>query len=69
MRNLEGETGTPEALLREHLESARFYLLGCMPVEYLFSLKLARDIVPHLRGKGLREVVMDFLQSQEPDTT
>lgn len=30
-------------LLREHLESARNYLLGDMPFEYLFSLRLANE--------------------------
>ena len=68
MRDLARETGTPEALLREHLESARFYLLGCMPDEYRFSLRLARDVLPDLHNKSLRERVTDFLRNQDPDT-
>jgi hypothetical protein len=68
MRDLADETGTPKALLREHLDSARFYLHGSMPVEYRFSLGLARDLVPDLPDKGLRDRVMDFLQSQEHNT-
>lgn len=68
MRDLAGETGTPEALRREHLESARFYLLGSMPDEYRFSLGLAKGILPDLHDKVLRDRVTDFLRSQEPHT-
>jgi hypothetical protein len=32
-RDLPGESGTPNAVMREHLEAARFYLLGSMPHE------------------------------------
>ena len=38
-RALDGQSGTPTGLMREHLEAARFYLLGSMPSEYEFSLK------------------------------
>jgi hypothetical protein len=67
MRDLPGETGTPEALLRERLEAARFYLLGCMHDEYRFNLGLVKNILPDLQDEVLRDRVTDFLRSQEPD--
>jgi hypothetical protein len=65
VRDLAGEPGTPNALMREHLEAARFYLLGSMPHEYRLSLKLAKDLLPDIEDKGLQNRIADFLQSQE----
>jgi hypothetical protein len=64
-RDLEGESGTPNALMREHLESARFYLLGAMPSEYEFSLKLANDMLSDIEDPDLRARVGAFLRNQK----
>jgi hypothetical protein len=53
------------ALMREHLEAARSYLLGSMPHEYSFNLKLAKDLLPDIDDKGLQTRVADFLRSQK----
>ena len=69
VRDLAGEYGTSNALTREHLEAARFYLLGSMPAEYEFSLKLAADSLPDVGDKELHARVAAFLRSQglQPD--
>jgi hypothetical protein len=64
VRDLAGEYGTPNALMREHLDAARFYLLGSMPAEYEFSLKLAADSLPDIEDKELQARVAGFLRSQ-----
>jgi hypothetical protein len=65
IRDLAGEYDTPKALMRERLEAARFYLLGSMPSEYHFTLKLAADVLPDLEDKQLQARVAAFLRSQE----
>jgi hypothetical protein len=50
--------------MREHLDAARFYLLGSMPAEYEFSLKLAADSLPDIEDKELQARVAGFLRSQ-----
>jgi hypothetical protein len=65
LRDLPDETGTTNGLMREHLEAARFYLLGCMPEEYNLTLKLAKDLVPSMIDQHLRHRIAGFLQSQE----
>jgi hypothetical protein len=65
VRDLAGEQGTTNALMREHLEAARFYLLGSMPAEYEFSLKLAAETLPDIEDKELQARVAAFLRSQE----
>jgi len=65
VRDLAGEEGTPNALVREHLDAARFYLLGSMPAEYEFSLKLAADSLPDMEDKELQARVATFLQRQK----
>ena len=52
---------TLSALLREHLDAARFYLLGSMPHEYQFELKLAEDLLPSIEDETLQARVADFL--------
>ena len=52
-------------LLREHLESARHYLLGSMPVEYKLSLQLASQALDCIsdedrRGR-VREAILEML--------
>ena len=63
VRDLEGRSGA-SALMREHLETARSYLLGSMPHEYNFNLELARHLLPDIDDKGLQTRVADFLRSQ-----
>ena len=64
VRDLEGGSGA-SALMREHLEAARCYLLGSMPIEYNFNLKLAKQLLPDIEDKRFRARVDDFLRSQE----
>ena len=42
-------------LLREHLVSAREYLLGAMPVEYRFNLELASGTLNGVDDKDVRD--------------
>jgi hypothetical protein len=65
VRDLTGGDVTPSALVREHLDAARFYLVGSMPAEYEFSLKLAADSLTDIEDKELRARVAAFLQSQK----
>jgi hypothetical protein len=48
-------------LLREHLESARVYLVGLIPEEYAFSLKMAEEALNCLSDHDLRERIEDFI--------
>src|SRR5436190_9523216 len=41
--DLEKQPGATNALMREHLDAARFYRTGAMPQEYNFNLKLAQQ--------------------------
>lgn len=50
--------------MREHLEAARFYLLGSMPHEYALTLQLAQQLLPSIEDRGLQSRVADFLKSQ-----
>ena len=65
VRDLVEKDCTPNALVREHLDAARFYLLGSMPAEYEFSLKLAADSLPDMEDKELQARVATFLQRQK----
>jgi hypothetical protein len=64
LRDLAGRSGA-SALMREHLETARSYLLGSMPDEYNFNLKLAKHLLPDIDDKSLQTRVADFLRSQK----
>ncbi len=48
-------------LLREHLESARNYLLGSMPEEYQLSLRLANENLNCINNPDLRHRATDIL--------
>ena len=61
IRALEGESGTPSGLMREHLEAARFYLLGVMPSEYEFNLQLAHAMLTDIEDKELQSRLAAFL--------
>ena len=53
-------------LLREHLESARTYLLGGMPVEYGLSLQMAGEALNCVTDDNLRDRICDFIKTQRP---
>jgi hypothetical protein len=65
VRDLSDESGTLNALLREHFDAARFYLLGSMPHEYGLELRLAKDRLPDIEDENLRARVAEFLRSQD----
>jgi hypothetical protein len=70
LRDLPGESGTPAAALREHLEAARFYLLGSMPHECGLSLELAQHLLPEVEDSDLKSRIAEFLRSSRgPDGT
>jgi hypothetical protein len=59
------DTRDPESLLCEHLNSARFYLLGGMWDEYRLSLDLLSSATPLLTDEALRARVTGFVKSQK----
>jgi hypothetical protein len=63
LRDLKDETGTPEGLMREHLEGIRTFLLDSMPEELTLNVKLAEGILPEIQNEPLRSRVKDFLRS------
>jgi hypothetical protein len=48
VRDLSSLPNTPEALIREHLDAARFCLQGSMPEEYALDLKLVKQVLPDI---------------------
>jgi hypothetical protein len=64
LSELAKETEAQCELLREHLESARDYLVGAMPAEYRFNLKLAGETLNGVEDKDLRDRLRAFVQSQ-----
>ena len=58
-------TGTPYTLLREHLESARVYLVGLMPAEYAFRLRMAEEALDGVSDRDLRERIQEFIHGAE----
>ena len=58
------ETETECELLREHLESARTYLIGSMPAEYQLSLEMASEVLDCIADENLRRRAAAFIQSQ-----
>ena len=55
------EAPTQCRFLREHLESARVYLLGLMPAEYALSLKMAEGALDGVSDPGLRNRIEQFI--------
>jgi hypothetical protein len=64
LSELAKETEAQNELLREHLETARDYLIGAMPAEYRFNLKLAGETLNGVEDKNLRDRLRGFIQSQ-----
>jgi len=71
MRDLSDSPGNANALMHEHLESARFYLTGAMPDEFRFSLGLAAKHLSQIEDSGLRSRIAEFLRLHQahPDQT
>ena len=57
------ETEAQCEVLREHLESARVYLVGLMPAEYAFSLKMAEEVLNCVSDPNLRKRIEDFIRA------
>jgi len=55
------ETEAQCEVLREHLESARVYLVGLMPGGYALSLKMAEDALNCVSDHNLRQRIEDFI--------
>jgi hypothetical protein len=62
LTEIEDQPGPNTALLRERLESARFYLTGAMPEEYDFALGLAQQVLPDVENKDVKAKCEDFLR-------
>jgi hypothetical protein len=64
----------PSSLLREHLQSARVYLLGAMPDEYEFSLAAAKEAIAELADaaeqsplrRGVEALLQDAREAAAP---
>jgi hypothetical protein len=65
LTELADQPGEKTALMREHLESARFYLTGTMPEEYDFALGLAQQVLPDVENKDVQAKLEDFLQEKK----
>jgi Arc/MetJ family transcription regulator len=61
--SLPGKSDTVNGLMREHLETARFYLLGSMPEEYEFNLRLAQELLRNIEDDTVKARIADFLQA------
>ena len=67
VQDLEGRSG-PYELIREHLDAALAYLVGAMPKEFDFNLKLVKDLLPDLEDSPLRTRISEFVRSHQPRT-
>jgi len=63
LENLGSEHEAQCELLREHLESARTYLVGAMPAEFELSLKMAKETLNCVSNAELRSRIEDFIQA------
>ena len=59
--------GDAAVLMQEHLESARQYKMGSMPEEYLFNLRLVKQLAPAVEDPAWRSRINDFLHSVEAE--
>jgi hypothetical protein len=65
--DLEQQPGAMNSLMREHLESARFYRTGGMTQEFDFNLRLAMQLLPEISDSGLRSRIAEFLEARRPE--
>ena len=63
LEELGAETEAQCELLREHLESARTYLVGSMPAEFDLSLRMARESLNCVSNQELRSRLEHFIES------
>ena len=68
VKDLPADSGTPSSFMREHLEEARFYLLGSMPAEYRLTLSLAEHLLPQIQDTDLQHRISHFLKEQLSET-
>jgi hypothetical protein len=61
---LQDQPGGNTAMMREHLEAARFYLTGSMPREYDFNLGLARQVLPDVESRDVQSKLAAFLKKE-----
>jgi hypothetical protein len=67
VRDLDAGEDNPRTLIREHLEAARYYLLGSMQAEYYLNLGLAENVLSEIEDKDLRARIETFLRSQRQE--
>ena len=65
LEELGKEGGVQCEALREHLESARIYLMGLMPAEYALSLQLAGEALSCVSNVDLRARIEEFIHGTE----
>jgi hypothetical protein len=65
IQDLDYEPDMPNCLMREHLEAARYYLLGSMPEEFSLTVKLAMELLPEIADKQLRQRIAAFLEGHQ----
>jgi hypothetical protein len=65
IHDLKNVSGPPSDPMLEHLEAARFYLLGAMPQEYQLSLNLVEEVLPDIPNEDLRKRIANFVRSQQ----
>jgi hypothetical protein len=65
IRDLDGDSDTPNGYMREHLAAARFYLLGSMSREYRLNLELAGQLLTEIDDPNLRGRIAAFLDDQQ----
>ena len=63
LRDLKDATGTPEGLMREHIDGIRTFLLDSTPEEAILNVKLAESILPDIQDESLRLRIKDVLRS------
>jgi hypothetical protein len=59
---------TFEGFMREHLDTARLYLLNSMPEEFSLNMKLARELLPNIEDKALKARIGEVLEHLHPVT-
>jgi hypothetical protein len=64
--DLPTEPDTVEGLMREHLDTARQYLLNSMPEEYGLNMKLAKELLPNIEDEALRARIRNVLEHLHP---
>lgn len=61
---LENDPDSREGLMREHIESARTYLMLAMPEEYQLALRMAEGALDDVSDKALRDRIARILSNQ-----